>query len=77
MVFNFLIVRAATGPTNQELLNSVVHLDVEDTSEKLLTPIIGPFSAWKPPIPFAIKNQRGASKDPLPELVPYGIRELA
>ena len=27
-------------------------------------PIIGPFSAWKPPIPYAIKNQRRASKDP-------------
>ena len=25
-------------------------------------PIIGPFLAWKPPIPYAIKNQRGASK---------------
>ena len=24
------------------------------------TPIIGPFRAWKPPIPYAIKNQRGA-----------------
>ena len=22
-------------------------------------PIIGPFFAWKPPIPYAIKNQRG------------------
>ena len=44
--------------------------------------IIGPFSAWKPPIPCAIKNQRGASKDPsrglwMPKLVLYGIRELA
>jgi len=25
-------------------------------------PIIGPFRAWKPTIPYAIKNQRGASK---------------
>ena len=46
-------------------------------------PIIGPFRAWKPTIPYAIKNQRGASKDPfsrglwMPELVLYGIRELA
>ena len=56
-------------------------------------PIIGTFSAWKPPIPYAIKNQRGASKIPLvggifrskapsrglwmPELVLYGIRLLA
>ena len=56
-------------------------------------PIIGPFRAWKPPIPYAIKNQRGASKIspmgvfcvPKPlvggfgcdELVLYGIRELA
>ena len=23
-------------------------------------PIIGPFRAWKPPIPYAMKNQRGA-----------------
>ena len=27
-------------------------------------PIIGPFSTRKPPIPYAIKNQRGASKIP-------------
>ena len=27
-------------------------------------PIKGPFCAWKPPIPYAIKNQRGASKIP-------------
>ena len=27
-------------------------------------PIIGPFREWKPPIPYAIKNQRGASKLP-------------
>ena len=27
-------------------------------------PIIGPFRAWKPPFPYAIKNQRGASKIP-------------
>ena len=56
-------------------------------------PLIGPFRAWKPTIPYAIKNQRGASKIPLvggilrskapsrglwmPELVLYGIRELA
>ena len=26
-------------------------------------PIIDSFSAWKPTIPYAIKNQRGASKD--------------
>ena len=25
-------------------------------------PIIGPFHAWKPTIPYAIKNQRGANK---------------
>ena len=49
-------------------------------------PIIGPFSAWKPPIPCAIKNQQGASKDTLGICVPkplvggfgcpnlYGIR---
>ena len=36
-------------------------------------PIIGPFSAWKPPIPFAIKNRRGASKDPLGLYVPKPI----
>ena len=56
-------------------------------------PLIGPFRAWKPTIPYAIKNQRGASKIPLvggilrskapsrglwmPELVLYGIRLLA
>ena len=56
-------------------------------------PIVGPFRAWKPPIPYAIKNQREASKIPsnggilrskapsrvlwMPELVLYGIRELA
>ena len=28
-------------------------------------PLIGPFSAWKLIIPYAIKNQRGASKIPL------------
>ena len=28
-------------------------------------PIIGPFRAWKLLIPYAIKNQRGASKIPL------------
>ena len=27
-------------------------------------PIIGPFRAWKPSIPYAIKNHRGASKIP-------------
>ena len=50
-------------------------------------PIIGPFRAWKPPIPYALKNQRGAGvfcvQKPLvgdfryDELVLYGIRELA
>ena len=25
--------------------------------------MIGPFRAWKLPIPYAVKNQRGASKD--------------
>ena len=47
--------------------------------------IIGSFRSWKPPIPYAIKNQRGGifrSKAPsrglwMPELVLYGIRELA
>ena len=46
-------------------------------------PILGPFSAWKPLIPYAIKNRRGASV-PKPlvggfgchELVLYGIRYL-
>ena len=73
----------------------MVHLDVEEWSEELLrqltyaiknqllrAPIIGPFRAWKPPFPYAIKNQRRASKDPIrglwmPEQVLYGIRELA
>ena len=45
----------------------VLHLDVEERSEELLrqlsyasirAPIIGPFCAWKPPIPYAIKNQQ-------------------
>ena len=27
-------------------------------------PIIGPLRAWKPPFPYAINNQRGASKIP-------------
>ena len=40
------------------------------------TPIIGPFREWMPPIPYSIKNQRGASKIPS-KLVLYGIRELA
>ena len=52
----------------------LVHLHVEVRSEELLAPallchkeparapIIGPFRAWKPPNPYAIKNQRGASK---------------
>ena len=33
-------------------------------------PIIGPFRAWKPTIPLAMKNQRGAIKDPLGLCVP-------
>ena len=49
-------------------------------------PIIGPFRAWKPPIPYAIKNERGAKQRHAKtlvggfgcdELVLYGIRELA
>ena len=37
-------------------------------------PIIGPSRAWKPTIPYAIKNQRGARNA---FMVLYGIRELA
>ena len=32
--------------------------------------IIGSFRSWKPPIPYAIKNQRGASKDQLGFWIP-------
>ena len=39
---------------------SSVHL--RDDTEELL--ILEPFRAWKPTIPYAIKNQRGASKIP-------------
>ena len=67
------------------LQDRVLHLDVEVRSEELLAPallchkeparaskapLLGPFRAWKPPIPYAIKNQRGASRDPLGLCVP-------
>ena len=43
------------------------------------TPIIGPLRAWKPPIPYAIKNQRGASPvggfGSQKKLALYGIRD--
>ena len=38
--------------------------DHDVATPKEPVPIIGPYSAWKPPIPYAIKNQRGASKIP-------------
>ena len=31
--------------------------------------MIGPFRSWKPPIPYAIKNQRGASKQNNPPIM--------
>ena len=41
-------------------------------------PLKDPFRAWKPPIPYVIKNQRGARLGfGCEELVLYGIRELA
>ena len=55
---------------SSSLLNSVVHLDVEDFSEEMLRQHY-----------YAIKNQQGASKKPLvggfgcDELVLYGIRD--
>ena len=59
----------------------VVHLHVQVRSEELRPPIIDSFRAWKPPIPYAIKNQRGAKTlvggFGCEELVLYGIRELA
>ena len=69
----------------------MVHLDVEDCSEELLRQhsyaIKGAYNRTFPCMeanyPYAIKNQRGASKKPLVggfgcnELVLYGIRMLA